>query len=109
MSRVTHLLSQPATLLLRTYQDDDSGEGSYLEEERAVLVYIEQQGPSEHDEGAPASSTLRLIMENIAELDYLSGVRVDGRLLELQGPPWRVWDPRRAEYDHAECQVRWAA
>src|SRR6185503_19924320 len=72
-----------------------------------IPCYIEQTKPSELTIGRETQIADHLgIFLAATELDGSDRVVRDGHTYEVIGPPWEVWNPRNAQVDHIEANLR---
>jgi hypothetical protein len=105
---ITPLLRLPATLVRRSAGAvrDEYGNVELDELELATTCELQQSGAREDLDGAVQVVTWRVFLPPDAPARGWDALRVDGRLLELEGDAWTVVNPRSGETHHVEAYLR---
>lgn len=101
-------VNRPCTVTTVTNGDrDDFGDYEPVETERDTVVYIDQRRASERTDGASIGDEVWFGMlpadDPITEADRIT---VDGETYEVDGPPWRVFNPRLRKVTQVEVRLR---
>lgn len=105
----THLMTQTGTLRRRaqTGPDDVFGDPTIVETTDAVRCAIFGGSAGEITDGRQIESQdLTLFLPPDADVEAVDAITVDGRTYELDGTPWRAWNPRLRRYTHYQARLR---
>jgi hypothetical protein len=101
-----HLLTRPATMLLRAPAGEDAnGDATFDVVERATVCELQLQSTGEDHEGGLLASRWRVFLPADVELDGWDALIVDGVTLELEGEATRVWNPLTQSVHHVEADL----
>lgn len=101
-----HLLTRPATLLLRTRSGEDAlGDPTYETASIPVVCELQQTSSSEDHEGGLQLTRYRVWLPADAPLEGWDALELDGAVYELDGDPNPVWHPPTRSVHHVEAAV----
>lgn len=107
MTTLDHLLTLDADLVRRQPADPLDPD---VELEDVVVgttrCELQQTTAGEVLEGRIMATGWRVFLPADVDLAGVDALRVDGELLELDGDPWHVRNPRTSSVHHVEAQVR---
>lgn len=101
---VETLCTRPATLVTVTDGvEDDYGNVTEVEMMTPVLCELQQSRSAETGEWVVG--TYRLVLPLRTNVTGLDRIEVDGDIYDFEGQPWKVWNPRIADFSHFEAKV----
>jgi hypothetical protein len=109
----TRLMTLPCTLYPRAVGSSDEYGDQVLVDGTPVVLdgdpgcWIEQTQRSERtDNQNEQAETFSLYLPSDADVSGLDRIEVEGVSYELDGPPWRAFNPRTRQYTHLQATVR---
>jgi len=101
-----HLLTHPATLILRTLTGEDAdGDPVYSTTETETVCELQMISSSEEHEGGVEVTRFRVFLPSGAPPAGWDAIRVDGVEYELAGDANAVWHPFERATHHVEAEV----
>lgn len=102
------MLTMPCTISTITDGADDIyGDPTETSTTVTTVCYIEQRRATETTGNATVAAETWLGMFLADEtVTSTSRVTAAGATYEVDGPPWPVWNPRKAEVGHIEANLR---
>jgi hypothetical protein len=104
----TRLMTMPCTITPMGVTSRDAANDDVITAGTPVstVCYLHQTARNETASGATVDETFALYLPPATAIEADDRITVDGNTYEVDGPPWRAFNPRSQAHTHLEATVR---